>query len=246
MQTKQKNQLIKPVLLILFTIGFVFYLMGYRITSEFSFGKVGTITLNTPYKETTIYVNSNEKIVTDADTKVVEITLTPKTHKIIVSLKDFYPWTKDVKVPSGGKLELNPLYVPQNPSGFLIGQLDPEYYQIKQSIAKNKVLPESTPIMHKDGVTKIFVDKNTIYVTKNEKTEEVLKSEVKIKSIDFYKNRNDVVIFSAGNSIYAIEIDKAGTQNFMPIYKGQDPYFVNETDNTIFVEDNMVLMQVVI
>jgi len=46
------------------------------------------------------------------------------------------------------------------------------------------------------------------------------------------------------NGVYVIEIDKEGTQNFLPIYKGQKPNFVIVDQNSIYVEDINILMQV--
>lgn len=58
-----------------------------------------------------------------------------------------------------------------------------------------------------------------------------------VKNVAFYKNRSDVIIFSAGPAIYAIEADRNGTQNFEPIYRGQDPYFFAEEDGTIYIKE---------
>ncbi len=62
-----------------------------------------------------------------------------------------------------------------------------------------------------------------------------------IKNVDFYKGRGDVVLFSSGTAIYAIDVDRSGTQNFQPLYHGKDPYFYENTDGTLFIKDGAVI-----
>lgn len=116
-------------------------------------------------------------------------------------------------------------------------------------------LDESVPDrkFSKDKSTVLFTENNTIYVGWVSETEPVpsyfceenpckLKmpvtvSEEPIKSIDFYKERRDVIIFAAGESIYAIEVDREGTQNFQPLYKGVDPYFYQTEEGVLYIKD---------
>ncbi|MDO8482661.1 MAG: carboxypeptidase-like regulatory domain-containing protein [bacterium] len=104
-----------------------------------------------------------------------------------------------------------------------------------------------------DKSTVLFTENNTIYVGWVSETEPmphyfceenpcklkmpVTVSEEPIKSIDFYKDRRDVVIFTAGASIYAIEVDREGTQNFQPLYKGVDPYFYQTPEGVLYIKD---------
>ena len=90
------------------------------------------------------------------------------------------------------------------------------------------------------------MENNTITAKISDKIYDVIKPETPIRNLYFYKNRIDSVIFSNGNSVYVIEISKEGTQNFMPIYKGQNPSFVETDPNFIYVLDGENLMQVII
>lgn len=109
-----------------------------------------------------------------------------------------------------------------------------------------------------DKSTVLFTENNTIYVGWVSETEPiphyfceenpcklklpVMVSLEKIKSIDFYNNRRDVIIFAAGSTIYAIETDREGMQNFQPLYKGVDPYFYQSLDGALYIKDgNSVL-----
>jgi hypothetical protein len=53
-------------------------------------------------------------------------------------------------------------------------------------------------------------------------------------------------MFSVDNAVYAIDVDKEGTQNFLPVYKGTSPSFIEATSSYIYVLDGDTLMQVVI
>jgi len=246
MNQSQKNIIIWTLASVFALLLIILYMTGWRVTSEFRVGRTGTLIMDIPHTGVDIYINNDEKITTTEDEKNIEKKLSPKTHKIIVSLKDFYPWTKDISMPSNASLTLRPMFVPQNPSGFIITEIDKDYYTIKKNIVANKFPEEAEPKLHPDGSVRIFVKNNTIFAIRNGEVLEVLKSETKIKNLDFYKNRNDVVLFSVAEAVYAIEIEKVGTQNFMPIYKGRNPFFVVETDSTIYLEDNGMLMEVLI
>lgn len=70
-----------------------------------------------------------------------------------------------------------------------------------------------------------------------ENTVIVFNSVAPIKDIDFYPGREDVVLIAVQNGIYVIEIDARKYQNFQPVYKGVDPYFVL-SGNTLYIKDN--------
>ena len=74
----------------------------------------------------------------------------------------------------------------------------------------------------------------------------VIQPDTIIRNVDFYKDRSDAVIFSTADTVYVIEINIEGIQNFMPIYKGKNPYFIKNDSNSIYVEDGNSLLQVAI
>ncbi len=67
-----------------------------------------------------------------------------------------------------------------------------------------------------------------------------------IKNVDFYKDRRDVILFSAGAAIYAIETDRQGTQNFQPVYKGKNPYFYETADGSLYIKDGTAIFKAVL
>ncbi|MEK7081447.1 MAG: PEGA domain-containing protein [Patescibacteria group bacterium] len=64
-----------------------------------------------------------------------------------------------------------------------------------------------------------------------------------VRSLDFYPGRDDVVVIAVENGIFAIEIDSRKTQNFQPIYKGVDPYFIID-GNTFYVKDKDAIIKI--
>lgn len=75
--------------------------------------------------------------------------------------------------------------------------------------------------------------------------ETVLQSKNKIKNQDFFPSRRDVIIYAAGNGVFAVELDGRGGRNMQPIYKGKDPNFaVFPSQKTIYILDDGALSQI--
>ena len=105
----------------------------------------------------------------------------------------------------------------------------------------------------KDGSTALYAEDNTVYVAWISDTEPlpryfcqenpcklvmpVTVSVQPLKSVDFYKERRDVLLFGAGTTIYGIEVDQEGTQNFQPLFTGTDPYFYQAEGGTLYIKD---------
>lgn len=223
-----------------------FYFAGYRFTDNFKIGRSGDLVMTIPHQLTTIYIDNSEKLQTKKDNETVQIKLSPKTHSIIVSKEGYFPWTKTFSVPSNKKIYLSPIFVSQNASGQIITKNDPEYWKIRNLIYQNKPQTKINPLTSLNSKEKIWVEENSIMIYDGFLNKKVIKPETPINNISFYKDRVDAVIFSTENTIYVIETDPAGSQNFMPIYRGTKPYFAKTDPNFIYVLDGEILMQIVI
>lgn len=210
----------------------------------------------------------DEKIVGTSNTNKQTITIkrvTPGDHSIVVSLRGYYPWAKNVSIKSNETLQLKSFSIPKNTdsSSIITNFTDKQLYEINNLLKTanlNKKISFSGEgnVEIKKDVNKIFVkwlgDKSSIPSfmcssdTKCDTTALVFKSDVgNITSIDFYPGRNDVIIFSVGKNIYALEIDKKGTQNFQPIYVGESPKFaVSEKNSTLFVDDAGIIFGIIL
>lgn len=123
-----------------------------------------------------------------------------------------------------------------------------------------KWLKENVPdfIRSGDKSTALYIKDGTIYLAWISESEPpphyfceenpckltipVIVSVQPIKSASFYKDRRDVVLFASGTTIYGIEADHEGTQNFQPLYKGDDPYFAMAS-STLYIKDGNSILK---
>jgi len=143
-------------------------------------------------------------------------------HTVVIAKDKFWPWTKEVEIKKETDSVVQPFFIPQNTSGLLIGEADSEYLQIMSLFQKDLI---SQPAL-----------------AKIPKENALLKETA--TALDFYKDRQDVVIIASGDGIYALEIDSKNIQNFQPIYKGAHPLFVKKDNLTLYILDNNNLMLV--
>jgi len=227
-------------------IGFIGYKKGYRFTENFMIGKAGKLSLNVALPLANIFIDEGEKIVTTKDNELLEISLSPRKHTVIISREGYFPWKKDFVMQSEGKVDLSPVFVSSNPSGMVITNKDPEFWKIRNKIIVDPVPTKESPRISKDGKAKLWLDDNAVMVEIASTTKTVIQPDPAIRNLYFYKDRTDVIIFSINNAIYAIEVEKDGTQNFLPIYKGASPSFIEGALDYIYVLDGEILMQVYI
>jgi len=143
-------------------------------------------------------------------------------HTVVISKNNYWPWMKEIEIIKDNDVVIQPFFIPQNTSGFLIGKEDPEYPQI-MSFFQNNLISTST-------------------LASIPKENSLLKETA--VALDFYKDRQDVVIIASGDGIYGLEIDSKNIQNFQPIYKGIRPLFVKKDNSSLYVLDNDNLMLV--
>lgn len=241
----KNKHIISGLIILIVLITLIGYATGYRV-GGFGIGKVGIVTMTIPFSGTSIFVDTDTQIVTTTDNEPENISLSPGTHQIIVSRKGDFPWEKNITMQSGGTIALAPIFVAQNSSGEIITNSDPEYYKIKNAVQSDVLPSEGYPIASFDKSVTLWVDSNSIVTDIASSTDIVVQPETAIKNVAFYKNRNDAVIYSAGDSINVIETSTDGTQNFFPLYKGTDPHFIANDANSIYVLDGTSLLQVAI
>jgi len=219
---------------------------GYRFQENFMVGKMGVMSLEIPLAQTNIFIDDSKKVTTSKEGELVEISLSPREHTVIVSRDGYFPWKKDFVMGSGGNIKFSPVFVSSSPSGVIITKNDPEFWKIRNKIITNILPTKETPRVSEDGSAKLWIEDNAVIVEVASTTKTVIQPDPVIRNLYFYKGRSDVVIFSVSSAIYAIEVNKEGTQNFLPIYKGINPSFIGDDLNNIYVLDGETLMQVVI
>jgi hypothetical protein len=204
----------------------------------------------------------DEKRVGTSNTDDQTITLervSPGEHSILVYLAGYYPWEKTVRVRTGDATKVRSFFVRKNitPSYIKTEFTDADRNRINDMIATADTNKKIS--FFGNGNVEIKKDNNEISATwlgdsaslpdffcndtDCANSISVFNSDVgQIGMIDFYPNRDDVVLFSLGESIYAIEIDQKGTQNFQPVYTGTSPKFTTEEQSSmVFIKDDDVL-----
>ena len=113
-----------------------------------------------------------------------------------------------------------------------------------------------------DKNTALFIEDNTIYIawiSDNEPPPHyfcqenpcrlklpVIVSNDEIKAVDFYKGRGDLIIFTTGSVIYGIEADHEGTQNFQPLYKGENLLFYQDDSGVLYIRDGSSILSAIL
>ena len=115
------------LIILVFIIG---YNRDYRFRNNFTIGKVGTLTVTLPLPDTFVYVDETEKAKTTKENETVVIKLSPRTHSVITSHIGYYPWTKQITIPSDENIILSPIFVSVNASGMIITNNDSDYWKI--------------------------------------------------------------------------------------------------------------------
>lgn len=230
--------------------------IGFRFDNGLSFVRTGTISVANLNSQSKVFLNSR-RTGTFSEAAGGSITIKnvlPGTHSLLVSKDGYWPWLKEVDVQKKETTTVNPFFILKNSSGVVIHAEDEEYTAIKESI-ESEVLPRIDSKQNSEsGNVAIWLENDTImaewlgdeellpsyFCTHSEcvSTKTVLESTDPIRNLTFYKNREDVLIFSSQNGLFAIEIDTRNIQNFQPIYKGgRSPNYSVYDGQTLAVQD---------
>lgn len=247
---KYSKEIIVIVLSLVLIAIFVIAQSGWRF-SDLPFSQAGKIELMVPEKDSFIFLDGKEVGITTTDGEIYKITgVRAGERQVLVAKDDFWPWAKTIAI---GKKEIYPLqsfYLPQRldlerlPAG-------ERFNNARLNISRSVLPTENSKISSTDGNTSLWVDKNKIFIEwSGEESEtpryfcsegiceeriEVISSLSNIVSVDFFKNRNDLIVFSSEEGIFVIEADKTDTQNFQPILRTRNPKFYQTADG-FFVE----------
>lgn len=251
---------------VIFLVGIaaLFYFSGYRFDNKFGITGTGNVEITSPLEGVVVYIdNAKEKTTSKSDEKVTLSNLKPGVHTVLLSKEGYWPWKKDITILSGVSVKLNPFFVSKTVSGSAITGADPEYDSIMEMVLKNTFSSENK-LVSPGGLVSISLEEGAIWAewlglkenipyyfcsdatkTSCENKLKILSSKDKIKNIEFYKDRFDLLLIAMGESVSVLELDIKGTQNFQPIYKGKDPSFVKtQYGESIFVLDVSSLMEI--
>lgn len=223
------------------------------------FSSKGTITITSPLDNTVVFFDAVTYKTLSAGESVV-IKTEEGTHSVLTARDGYFPWTKEVVVENGKNINLTPFMLSANPSGELITGADPEYDKIASLVRTNSLPIREAPKKSETQNVEIWAVGNAIYASwigdvKNapeyfctkdpcDPILEVFRGAESIENLDFYKNREDILVFAAGNGVFAIELDPRGTKNFQPIFTGTRPHFYKPGTNSLYVLDGTNLAEI--
>ena len=221
---------------------------GYQSSAN-----LGAITVHVPYANTAVFWNNEEvRLTTATDQEVVVGRVAPGEQSVLVYKEGYYPWEKTMYMREGEKADIFPFLVRENP-----GQ-----HEVDPAIFANVIPPNGKKVSASGAIAvdnangKIYAirltdDKSTLFCGYEHETETcyetvvVLDIQQTINNVDFYPDRDDVILFSTKDGLYAIEIDGRGTRNFQPIYEGStDGFLVNKRTSSIYVKNGQSSFQV--
>lgn len=230
------------------------------------FVRGGAITV-VPHFETDLRVfldNSRVTYKENADGTLALLNIAPGAHSLLVFKDNYWPWFKDIDIVSDAVVTIAPFVISKEVHGVIIPSDDREYGTITRAIRNAAVPLSTTPLSSQSGTTDVWVEGTSVWAKWRPNTEppsyfcngtracpdtvEVTQIDSGIRSIAFYKNRDDILLIATQNGIFAIELDKRGnTQNFQPVYKGAAlPTFAPKDENTLYVQDGAIVFIITI
>jgi len=216
------------------------------------FKRTGTVELFVPYENARILLDNRTRDIETIDNIATITGVGTGPHLLLISRDGAWPWTKRVIIREGETVQTSVLLAPRIPSGFIITQADSEYYALLNLIDKNKTPTLNSPLLSPSGNLSVWVGGNRVmakwlgdeknipyYFCINQCLEviEVHNSLSTINNLSFYPDFDDILIISSKSQIFALEINKEGTQNFQPVYSGQDPRFFISDNKEFYVRD---------
>lgn len=221
--------------------------LGFRLQPTMTVSKNGTLEVTFPLASTTLYVDNKKVDTVGTEGETVTTSLSVKTHSVIVARAGYLPWAKDVAIRPNETTVIKPIFVTQNATGQIITKNDKDYWTLRNQI-QSAVLPTETNPKIQNGVA-LWLTGNTVYVKENDNVKTIITPLDTIRSLDFYKDRTDVIVFASDNGVYALEAvsDAANNKaNYLPVYTGTKPIFLKTDPSFLYVLDGENLLQVVI
>lgn len=212
---------------------------------NFTLNKKTEVIVKLPLDGSQIIINRENLIIPEE--KEISLKLKEGQNEIIVTKEGYFPWTKTLDIKNEKEVLLKPFLISQSPSGQIITQNDSQYLEITQKI-QNKNVPSKEAPLKIDNVSVWVSEENEIVFKENNEEKIIIKPLLEIRNVEFYKDRKDVLVFGTEDGVYAIDTyTENNQQNFMPIYKGQNPRFIQgESSDFIYVSDTNSLMIVMI
>ncbi|MBI2039190.1 MAG: hypothetical protein HYT22_02855 [Candidatus Niyogibacteria bacterium] len=240
----------------------LFYATGWRITSELDIERTGGLFIAVPESGSKVYLDGDlERETNFLQSGTLIQNLTPRNYSVLVAKDGYWPWTKQLAVEGSAVVEAKALLVPQNVGGTPVARTAAEYKAAINAIEKAKRNTATSTEEARFGLAQDRKGRAEIWWDSGQHiwfrwisdaplpyytdlpAKILFQSRSPLHGIAFYPSRDDVILLAAENSIFALEIDARGTQNFQPIYKGVEPSLAR-VNRDIYVLDQGMLTRI--
>lgn len=258
------SQKVRTIYFSLFALVFVIaiplillYATGYSFDTAFNLSWRGGVYVYVPESDVDVFIGNNIRVTTSLlQREVLEKSLHPGNYLILAAHEDYWPWAKFVEVKPGEVVSKFPLLVPKVMPFEQITRTSPEYKTAAGLFATSTpgggVRVESNDIEISAIGREVVV--NWLAATSSaphffclndvanlddshcSTSFTVFRAAEDIEFVDFYPGRDDAIILTLGNGVYAVELDRSAYHNVYPIFRGTNPE-VRVIRNTIYVKD---------
>lgn len=237
--------------------GIRFYEKGYRVGLPGGIMAPGVIEL-THFDGTFEVILDGEPLSGIPETvTTLRLPVSAGVHDVALSKNGYYPWEKALEVAAHETVTIAPFAVPSATNGLVVPKTDAEYRSALSAIAGMHVPDESHPLTSADGEMSVYLKDGTLIArVKNDATppqyfceaecsteHQVIALEAELRGVSFFPGRHDVLLIAVQNSVFAVELDTRGTQNFQPLYQGVRPVFALNA-GALYVKDSDSIFRV--
>ena len=237
------------IIAIILAIG---YSLGYRLSADSGISRVGTLSLINIPKGTSVYVDQ-ALVRTTTKAGTLNLELVHGSHPVIVSLPGDYPWSTTSQIASTQKTTINPIFIPMRPA---VTPLTGDDKTAALAAVASSTLPTRTnPIVLTGGCSVVYVENNQVIqdATSTAMTTPgcvpppylciggscaatiIFAPVAPLTSVHLFPHRQDALVVSFNNTLYAISLDPRAPQFFAPILAATHPGIGALPDGTIVI-----------
>lgn len=228
------------------------YSSGYSLDTAFNLSWRGGIYVYVPQTGARVYIGNDLVGTTSLFSREVLVkNLTPSSYLVLVSNDDYWPWAKFVDVKRGEVSARHPLLVPKIIPLVEIPRASTTPYLVAKTLFASSTA--TTSLASKN--IKVWVEGKDIhaewlgslearpyYFCPDDRSGAcpadivIYQSTTPIRALDFYPGRDDALLLTTGNSVFATEIDPMMYRNSYPIFRGTQPE-VRLTRDAVYIKD---------
>jgi hypothetical protein len=228
---------------------------GYHIDRSLQFVQTASVYIATSHDDVLVYVDDSRKKTETNGLSSIEVKGVASGRHSVIVVKDRYrPWVKIISVGREGEpVSISPFLVPDSPTISPLALDNPELLVAQKRLGNVSIPSASAPKTSEDKFVSIWVSGRDVFARFNGEggpppyfctddlgcvNEKIVHSAIEpIHTLDFYKDRNDVVLVAEGGMISIIEVDTRNPQNAYTIYQGFNAYFSTKERGVLYIKD---------